>query len=307
MKLNKLLTAAFLIFILPVTSAHAADQVLRVSPVIIDLTLTPGKTIYKEIQIDNLLPAPLPVQASIESFRATDEERAIALDSSTSSSPLVTWISIDPDDMIIDAKSSKKVLLAIEVPTQVEVGGYYAMVFLSPVVPVTQLANQQVIPRVGIVILATLGVPDNRPAKDRISIESFTFSKLVYDVSEIPGLKLRVGNTSLSHVSAKPILTFTPLMGKTTVTDLPEKTILPNRIRKWEQTLNRPEIPPNIYRIKLDVTIGGGNSVSTGKTIIVMPYIRTLPITGLVVLFTLFVLLRKRIARAVRILIRGKG
>src|SRR4030042_39364 len=107
----------------------AVAQILRVSPAILPITLIPGKTLNLTLTIENLTANPIPLKAEVESFESADEEGGYTF--TVSQSQLVSWITVDRPDMIVDPGLKREIAVTVKVPPQVAVGGYYAGIFLT--------------------------------------------------------------------------------------------------------------------------------------------------------------------------------
>ncbi len=76
---------------------------IRVSPALMKLTLSPGTTQVTRITVENLLQVPMPLRVSVEGFDANDEEDGIVTNTTAVPSPLINWISLDTKEAIIPA------------------------------------------------------------------------------------------------------------------------------------------------------------------------------------------------------------
>src|SRR5260370_29050744 len=114
------------------------------------------------------------------------------------------------------------------------------MLFFQPVLPETSPDATRVVSKIGILLLADIGVPDN--ASKQADILTFA-TGLLHQDNQIP-LLLRVKNTSLHFFTAKPILTFSPLLHLPSSPKPPsfleDKIIFQGKIRRWEQTIMLP-------------------------------------------------------------------
>jgi hypothetical protein len=127
------------------------DKVIRVSPVIVHLNLTPDHTTTYELTIENLLDTPLPVKALYSDFDTTAEDGGYILTDKNTNS-LLSWVSLDHEEWTITPKSKQKVNLTIKTPQRISIGGYYGLLFFQPIVPQTN--NQTVVSaRVGVLML----------------------------------------------------------------------------------------------------------------------------------------------------------
>lgn len=283
------------------------SQILRVSPVIMDIPLIPGKVITQTITLENMLDTPLPLQAKVEGFDTSDEEGGVQTAvSQTEVSPLVSWVKLDTTDFLIPPKGKKEVLFTVSVPAQVNVGGYYAVVFFTPLTAVTDAEVPQVIPKIGVILLANIGVPPDT-AEKIAEIADFRFGRLVYDHSPVD-LLLRVKNISLNYFSAKPRIILTRMLaGSSEEFQLPEKTILPGKIRRWELADAFGKRGSGVYKAHMLVSVGEGKEVkSIPVFFVILPY-KMILIGILIITSILFVAIRRiRIIQALHIIMTGK-
>ena len=203
----------------------AVPQVLRVSPAILPISLTPGKILNLILTVENLTADPIPVKAEIESFESADEEGGYTF--TASQSPLVSWITVDRPDMILNPGIKREIAVTVKVPSQVAVGGYYAVIFLTPYGPVQQDVPR-IVPRIGVPIFASLGIDENMKTG---SIETFTLNPTLSRTGAF-SYTLRVKDSGLSHFTAKPVIRAKSVFGRELTTDLSEKVILPGKIRR---------------------------------------------------------------------------
>ena len=278
----------FSIFAFP---ASAAVQTLRVSPVIINVPLSPGKSYTYEITVENLTEHALPLQTSLNDFQTTGEEGGYVFED-TKTNPLLSWISLSDTVLILNPKERKKITLTINTPRNIPLGGYYGMLFFQPVLPDAAPGATRVVSKIGILLLANIGVPDQNVKQ--ADILTFT-TGLFHQDNRIP-LLLRVKNTSLHFFTAKPILTISPLIPLISHPHQPmyleNKIIFQDKVRRWEQTITLPGAIPNIYKAHMAVSTGGGNYVTQDRYFIVFPF--TYTIIVLAILLLLFFLVKKR-------------
>jgi hypothetical protein len=287
---------------LSANKATAAEQVLRVSPIIINLPLSPGKTYEHEVTVENLTDNALPLRASLSDFQTTGEEGGYIFGESHTN-PLLSWIKLSENALILNPKEKKTILATITTPTSIPLGGYYGMLFFE-VVPQSDIAATRVIPKIGVLILANVGVPDpNAPQAD---ILAYSIG-LIHETKEIP-LLLRVKNVSLHYFTAKPILTISPLLvfskDKNDTHYLEEKIVFQGKVRRWEESLLLKDAKPNIYKAHLMLSTGNGKFVEQATYFVVFPFAKVI-IAALVILLILFVYKkRKRFGKAFRELAR---
>jgi len=284
-------------FSIPISSVYAQDSsqltsLLRISPVILKLQIKPGSKQVYSIKVDNLASIPVPVQASIEGFDPSDEDSGVEVSSNTNTvSPLSSWMALDHTDTIIPARSSDKFFVRISIPQTVPLGGYYAMIYFTPLTPGLSIGS-----KIGVITLANIGVEDS--LKKRGDILEFSFDKPVYESNPV-GVHIRVKNISLNYFTAKPTLSITPLLGKTQRLDLEEKVILPDKIRSWKPVFTIQNYKWGVYNIKLSVSLEQGLFVEESKYIIVFPVRQSILLLILILLLLFIISKRKNMKRAI--------
>jgi len=289
--------------------ASTPTQMIRVSPVILKIKLEPGTTQNYQIKVENLLDKPMPLKVTTEGFDASDEEYGVTIAQQTTSSPLIGWIRIDKKDAILPAKTSRIFNIKITVPNKVPIGGYYAMIFFTPIFPASNAASAKsdsaspssVGAKIGVLALANIGVKEQ---KNRADIVTFNFDKTLYEKGPIQ-TTIRVKNTSLNYFTAKPTLRIKPLFGIEKTFELEEKTILPGKIRRWQRQFDLGNLYGGIYTAKLAVSLENGDYIYSTAHFIGFPVKKAfLAIIGITVL--VYVLLnRKGVLKALKILIKG--
>jgi len=302
--MNKLLTSisllTLIIFIFPI-SASAQEkpnlkQMIRVSPVILKIKLEPGTTQNYQIKVENLLDIPMPLKASIEGFDASDEEYGVTIAQQSSSSPLMNWIELDEKDTILPAQTSRDFNIKIAVPSKVPIGGYYAMIFFTPIFPGVPVSS-----KIGVLALANIGVQEQ---KNQAEIATFNFDKALYEKGPVQ-TTIRVKNTSLNYFTAKPTLTIKPLFGVEKTFELEDKTILPGKIRRWQRAFDLTNLYGGIYTATLSVSLENGDYTYSTTHFIGFP-VKKLAAVLLLSIVSLYCLIyRKRVKKALQLLMKG--
>jgi hypothetical protein len=293
--LISLLTFVF-IFNSPAVLAQKrpVTEVFSVSPIIMKISLSPGKETKYDVRVKNLLKAPLPMHAEIEQPLETEE--------TSGANSLAAWAHIDIPDMILQPGEQKTLKLTIKTPSKIPLGGYYGTLFLQPLMRAKSAGGSEILSRVGVIILANIGVPD-LSAKARIP--EFAIGKSV-DNNRQRTADFKVKNLSLYHFSAKPFLVVNPVIGHTKTFEIPEKIILPGKLRTWNETIDWPYSFYNIYDIRLLVSVGNGNQILYQTRYYDLPYRGIALIVILSVIGIIAYKRRKKLRKALRVLIYNK-
>ena len=284
------------------TVAYAQEQTQRVSPVIINLSLSPGKTHTHEVTVENLTSSPMPLRATLNDFITSGEEGGYIFEDSKSN-PLLSWITLNENEFLLNPKEKKTLQLTITTPKSIPVGGYYGVLFFEPVLMNTPTETTRVSAKVGVLMLANIGVPD--PNANRAEILDFT---LPFWNNENPvPLLLRVKNTALNFFTAKPTIVVSPIIpvdGSKLIT-LEEKIIFPGGVRRWTEDTTIQDLSPNIYKAALSVSSGNGQTVTSERYFVVFPFAHVLGILIVCVVLLFIILKRKRFGKAINALIRS--
>lgn len=276
----------FLIFIIFLFPAHAtqAQQIkpfIRVSPVIFNIALSPGKTYTYTINVENLLSTPLPLHIDTGQLHDPSEKNEEVRS-------LSEWISIENPDMILPAKSNRSFSFQLQTPSQIPFGGYYGVIVLEPLIPFQKTNENFLIQtKLTIPLLAQIGTP---PTVAQAKITNLNVQN-IFDSKKNTLVDFKVKNNSLYHFSAKPIFAIQPLFGSVQKTVGEEKVVLPGNTRVWSQLLPIYGIP-GIYRLRLFVSVGNGNQISEDQWFVTVPLMKTLFIVFSLV--TVFFVLWKR-------------
>lgn len=260
-----------------------SSKMIRVSPVILSLTLSPGRTYHYEIKVENLLSSPLPVRLNLENFDTADEEGGYSFHPKTTS-PFLSWITLGREDLIIPAKESRTIPLTITIPSQIPLGGYYGLIFVQPIFP-KNAGVAEIASKVGVLLLGNIGVPD--PSVQNGNISYFSTGGMLLEENPLKIL-FGVKNISLNFFSAKPSAVIHPLIGQTKKYEFEEKIILPDKIRRWEKIIDLKNYWYGIYNVELIVSTGEGRVITKNLYIVFFPFKKSAAILfiGFIIVFS---------------------
>jgi hypothetical protein len=281
-------------------NSHAANQSVRVSPIISDLQLIPGKTTTINLNIENLSNAPLGIHMEISGLDETNQN----IFTDQHASLLVKWTDIPTRDIILDPLSQKTVMVNITPPKDAKQNGYYETVFLTPITSSQKESTTPVVlTRIGAIVLGTIGKLNFDDLAKKVAITEFRPEKYISEKS--PVISFSVANKYFTHFTAKPFLTVYPLFGHERTTLLEEKHVLPGGSKNWQF---QADFGKNIfYKIKLAVSVGNGSQIFAETWAVVLPnYKYIFAFIILLLIAGLAVFARSRIKRAAMILIGRK-
>lgn len=275
------------------------NQLLRVTPVIIDKKLIPGKEVSQEIKLENLSSIPIGITVSVEDFEPYDSEENMSL-LEQRQSPLVSWTSVSKRSMIIDPLSSKTFMLSIYPPTNAPDGGYYSMVFLTPFFTKPLDKNKPtILSKIGVLLLTSIGDQNAHDATSKVQID-YEDTSFLHSSTEIP-VGFAVENNYFTYFSAKPRLEVYPLFGKVQSFEFEDKKILPGKTRSWHKKISLTPALFQWYRARLAVSVGQGEYVYANTTFVVFPYKQLVLPAGFILMLIVMIVYRKKIKKIVNV------
>ncbi len=298
-RISILLGVALLLFFSP-KYAHAqtpANALIRISPLIIPISLSPGSTVTQDITIENLTTDPMPATATVENFEETDDTGTLMPQPPDMTGGMASWISFESPDLLLAPKGKSTLKVHITVPSTVPLGGYYTMVYITPSLIVRDTQAPRIIPKIGVLFLSSIGVPPEDIKKPRATISGFSVLPFISQQNPLT-VSLRANNVSLSHISAKPVLTITPLWGPIQHIQLPEKIIFPGKSRFWKDQIVISEPNRIFYSAELHLSTGEGQIISKKTVFLFFPWQPVFGVISILITGLLLVKSRKRIRAA---------
>lgn len=296
-KLIIFLCITLAIVFIPQVRAQAPQSTLRVSPVIINVNLSPGKTYTYDITVSNMSHSPLPATITFDNFDTDETGKEITFPDKVDNS-ILSWVSAEPKNLLIPAGERRTVKLTIQLPRQIPLGGYYGVMFVEPVF--NQASQSSLVnAKVGVLMLANVGVTDKNPSIDLV--ES-TNDKHLYMSGPVKQI-LRIKNNSLNHFTAKPRILVEPFFGKKITYQFEDKVIFPGKIRRWDTSFELPDYYHGYYKTTLRISTGNGHELSYSGYIIGFPMLTVsfFLAIGAITVFT--VIYRKRVKKALAALL----
>lgn len=271
-------------------------QYLKITPILSDIVLKPGKPTTIPLSIQNLSGKPMGIHAETSGFDET-------ADSSLSQVPslLAEWTTLSEQDIIINSKETKTINVVINPPSGTKTGGYYEAVFLTPYISQRRTPDRPIVlSRIGALIFATVGKLNSDDLSKKVQITSFKPRSIFTDQTS-DELEFSVKNSYFTHFTAKPFLTIKPLFGPPEQITVDEKHVLPGKERIWKVETQKKKW--NFYNADLAVSVGNGNQLHAKSWFVVIP---NLKFAGIIMLLILIFILSKlkRIRKAIKILFR---
>ncbi len=297
---------SFILLFFPLSKAWAQNlpirQTLRVTPIIINATLTPGKSSEYFVKVENLLGEPLGIKTSVSPLNASDEDNGINFEASENNN-FVSSITVADKEDILQPKEIKDIKLIINTSKDIKIDQGNAILFITPFVTrPLETSTPTVVGKIGVLILANVGEVNPTDAKNKTKIITAGFGFF----AEKNPIKyaLRVQNNYSKIISAKPFLKIKPLFGREEDFELVEKRILSLQIRRWIDEINLKQDKNIFYKATFAVSVGSGEQIIKDSFFILLPVkkIVLVIISGLTLTYILK--FRKRIKKAISTLIR---
>jgi hypothetical protein len=281
-------------------------QALEIAPPVLNLTGNPGQTLKTQISLRDVSSGALLVTGSVNDFTASGEDgtpKIITEDGETNPYSIKSWVAPLPK-LLLEPRQIESLPVTIRIPADAAPGGYFGVVRFTATAP--ELDSQ------GVSLSASLGalifIRVNGEAKESIAIEEFSVAtpggtmKSMFESTPLVFVE-RIKNNGNTYEQPKGQIIISDMFGKKIAgvnVNLDERNVLPQSIRKFEQTLDKSVLGNKKlfgkYTATLTMTYGSKKqTVTSTKTFWVIPY--TLIGVGIAVLIVGFLALRFMIKR----------
>ena len=303
---------------------------LSVSPVSFDFGVNPGATETNVIKVTNSSDSELTLEAKVENIMGADENGRVQLTEKETEFSLSSWVTVTPSRFTLKPREVRTISFSIKVPAKAEPGGHYGSVLIGTVASASDTTGSSIVQQVGSLLLVRVA----GEARERGSISRFepkTYSGTWEEVKSsdnsttflVPKSEDVAKGKVASYFSNGPIvfqLTFkndgnvhfqpqgfvriTNIFGKA-VAQLPiyPRNIFPGVERDNAVIWSQERMWGGYYKAEVVGLYGQKNQVlSATTTFWAFPMTAAITIGSLLVLI---VLLRKRLAKVIRVLIKG--
>lgn len=232
----------------PAASSAPSGQGLEISPPLIDKKVDPGQTLTVEIKVRNVTRSTLVTTGSVEDFVAQGEEGQAKLligqDVEPSTYTIRAWVT-DIPSLTLAAGEQKVARVAITVPSNAGPGGHYGVIRFSGRPPELEGTGVSLSASIGTLVLlnvsgkqvvkasiAELYAAQNGKKNNFFQQGPITISERIKNEGNVhfkPTGTVRVTNTFGKEIA---VLSINPKGGN----------VLPQSIRKFEQTLNKKNL-----------------------------------------------------------------
>jgi hypothetical protein len=262
--------------------ANTTGQALEIAPPVINLTANPGQTIKTQISLRDVSSGKLIVKGQVNDFVASGEDgtpKILLEDNASNPYSLKKWVAPLPE-LLLKPRQIENLPVTINVPAGAAPGGYYGVVRFTATPPELEGSGVSLSASLGALVLLKI----NGNVKEGLAIEEFSVNNSGRSgpIFESTPLKFveRVKNTGNIHEQPSGQITITDMFGKKVATvniNLPPRNILPQSIRKFEQSLDSSVIGDKKlfgqYKAELRISYGANGQVATSsQTFWVIPY-----------------------------------
>lgn len=281
-------------------------QALEIAPPVLNLTGNPGQVLKTQISLRDVSSGALLVTGEVNDFTASGEDgtpKIIMEEGEPNPYSLKSWIAPLPK-LLLEPRQIENLPVTIRIPADAAPGGYYGVVRFTATAPELEGQGVSLSASLGALILLRV----NGDVKESMTIEEFSVAttggtvKSMFEATPIAFIE-RIKNTGNIHEQPTGQIVITDMFGKKIAgvnVNLEQRNVLPQTIRKFEQTLDKSVLGNKKlfgkYTATLTMTYGAKKqTITSSKTFWVIPY--TLIGVGILVVIGGFLALRFMIGR----------
>jgi hypothetical protein len=309
-----------------------AQQVtkLSVSPVSFDFGVNPGATETNVIKVTNSSDSELTLEAKVENILGADENGKVQLTDKETEFSLSSWVTVTPSRFTLKPREVRTISFSIKVPAKAEPGGHYGSVLIGTVATASETTGSSIVQQVGSLLLVRVA-GEARELGSISNFETKTFSGTWEEVKSsdntttflVPkkedtdkgkvasyfsngpiAFHLKFKNDGNVHFQPQGFIRITNVFGRT-VAQLPiyPRNIFPGVERENTVIWDQQKMWGGYYKAEVVGLYGQKNQVLSATTAF-----WAFPLTAAItfgVLLLLVIILRKRFAKVIRVLIKG--
>jgi len=278
------------------------ERGVGISPLTFELTANPGDVLTNQVKVYNPSDAVIGLKMEIEDFTVAGEIGHVKLEpAETETYSIARWITFEPEEFSLQPGEQKFVNFTISLPENAEPGGHYGAILAGTTAVVGgEFAGAAVAGRVGSLVLLSIA----GEVKEEVIVKDFSCP----NYSEYGPIlfTIRFENKGTIHVKPRGFVTITNWLGKKVAdVEFPQNNVLPNSIRKIETSWNQKWFWAGKYTATLVGSYGTANTPLT-PTVITLWAFPWKAGLGILIVFILLILSRRRWIAAFRILIQGE-
>lgn len=295
--------------------SQGTGQALEIAPPVLNVTANPGQTVTTQLSLRDVSSGKLVVKGQVNDFIAAGEDGTpkILLDEGEPNPySLKTWIA-PLAQMTLEPRQIKNLPIVIKVPADAAPGSYYGVVRFTATPPELEDTGVSLSASLGALVFLRV----NGAAKEGMEITEFSMNNggkptTIFEATPIKFVE-RLKNTGNVHEQPAGQVVISDMFGNKVAAvnvNLPPRSILPQSIRKFEQSLDDTVIGDKMlfgrYTADLRITYGTNKQIiTTSLAFWVIPWRMIVAI--IIVLVVGFFLLRFLIGRYNQSIINRAG
>jgi len=278
---------------------------ITITPSIIEIDVSLGQTLEKGITVENEADFAMPIRVDLNDY-SQDEEGLPDYSENLSGRSPVSWIEIDPVNLIVEVESTRDVNLKIAVPEEAQLGSHLATVLFKPVLPPEHFEphSSHVIPYIGAIVALNVKIEDPDRQKDYLQIQKFSSQKPAG--SEPREFFSQIKNQDVYYHKIEGEIEISNIFHNVVETiKVDGATILPSKTKKFASKL---EETPFYGKYTAKLKVGDQEQRAEQTTSFwVLPSIQSVIIFSFVSMLSFFLILkRKNTKKAIQILLSKK-
>jgi len=288
----------FFVFLQKVSAQESTG--IALSPPTFEISANPGDILKNTIRVENLNDRAIQVVVDKRNFTALGEEGSVSLTEEETPFSLASWISVEPTEAEIGAKSTRTFVFTTNVPLNAEPGGHFgSIVFKVGADAKVAQTGATVSQELGALVLLEIA----GKATEAAILETFNAKKLFWEKGPVD-FEIRVKNEGNVHLKPQGTIMIMDTLGKRVAHfEIEPKNVLPGAIRRTEASWEKGFILGR-YTATASLVYGTKGEILTGSTTFIgFPY-RLAGIIGLILVVVILFLykIRKRLKLALRVL-----
>ena len=307
-----------LVVALPATGQQQAERGISISPLTFEFRLDPGQEVSDEIRVFNAGSEPIFATVQIEDTTATGERgQAVISEAGTTTYSVASWTILDQDVIEVQPGEQRVIPFTVRVPEDAEPGGHYGAITVENVPQAGISGSGAVFAQkvAALMLVAVSGEVDEEVTLTDffISTEQTKFrydwipTNWIIDPTEVTFV-MRFENTGSVHLKPAGFVTVTsPVGGELAKLPLEQRNVLPDSARIVEMTWRPEGLTMGKIRAEVNAIFGSKNEpLFAAAEFWVVPIATLGPwVLGGLLALMLVLLFRKRLALALRVMIKG--
>jgi hypothetical protein len=170
-----LVFAAVLFAVIPLRVIAAQETQFAVTPVTFEFSANPGETVSNQIKVTNLTSATVQMETRVENISGTGDQGQVYLSQDETTFALSSWVATAPEQFSLSPHESQVVNFTIRVPQQAEPGGHYGTILIGTIASDTRTTGAAISQRIGSLLLVRVsGKTQERAGVKKFYPRNFT-------------------------------------------------------------------------------------------------------------------------------------